>query len=615
MRLTRIEFNGYKRLAQTSCNVDGKLIAFVGPNEAGKSSVLEALAWLDAENDKPLPVEFRARDRPTLNRVPVVSATYTLDDDDREGMRILGIAGSPGIFKISKFADGRVETELSPAARWSAHIFEDAGTALRVESARLTSADERRGRIESMISLLDRGPDVRWTASEISQLAEVSNAPEVDSVAGLLAAVLRAGSGHNLALRVAGDTRPRFRLFDKTDHELKPSYDLLDRTLKEHVPAGLHNLLTMAGLDVEFLLEMIEDYSAADVYQELKRANDRILRAVQEGWRQSPLTVRLGLDGSVLRIFIDELTRGGMTSVAERSDGLRTFIALAGFLHTMPPNDAILLIDEAETHLHLDAQADLMGMLLQQDVANQILYTTHSPGCLPPDLGTGIRLVAPSTRKPETSELRNDFWANEGPGFSPLLFKMGASAAAFSACRYAVIAEGPTEMVLLPTLIKLATGEPHLLYQVAPGLANAPADDARLGEVAARTAYLVDGDAGGASKKAQLVTAGVQADHVLSLPSGQAVEDLLTAASHLGAINAHFVDCGLKHRVRAADLDVGRTRGKAVSDWCRANKINPPGKTVIASRLVNNPDQIELEPEGAAFLKDLHAKLTEILKL
>jgi len=46
MRLTKVEITGYKRLAHASCNPDGRLIALLGPNEAGKSSVLEALAWL-----------------------------------------------------------------------------------------------------------------------------------------------------------------------------------------------------------------------------------------------------------------------------------------------------------------------------------------------------------------------------------------------------------------------------------------------------------------------------------------------------------------------------------------------------------------------------------------
>ena len=63
------------------------------------------------------------------------------------------------------------------------------------------------------------------------------------------------------------------------------------------------------------------------------------------------------------------------------------------------------------------------------------------------------------------------------------------------------------------------------------------------------------------------------------------------------------------------DLTEGKTRGKAVSEWCAQRGITPPGKTVIANRLVNNPDQINLELSAVAFLKDLHLKLTDVLKL
>lgn len=97
------------------------------------------------------------------------------------------------------------------------------------------------------------------------------------------------------------------------------------------------------------------------------------------------------------------------------------FLASGGW--QVPP---VLLIDEAETHLHFDAQADLVSVLLKSVDAEQVLYSTHSPGCLPSDLGTGIRLV---TRDPEdaASLIKSDFWAGQEPGFAPLLFAMGAA--------------------------------------------------------------------------------------------------------------------------------------------------------------------------------------------
>ncbi|NED97125.1 hypothetical protein G1H11_17645 [Phytoactinopolyspora alkaliphila] len=54
MKCTEIHFEGYKRLAKAKCNVSPRLLAFVGQNEAGKSSVLGGLAWLTEEGETAL---------------------------------------------------------------------------------------------------------------------------------------------------------------------------------------------------------------------------------------------------------------------------------------------------------------------------------------------------------------------------------------------------------------------------------------------------------------------------------------------------------------------------------------------------------------------------------
>src|SRR5206468_181099 len=96
--------------------------------------------------------------------------------------------------------------------------------------------------------------------------------------------------------------------------------------------------------------------------------------------------------------------------------------------------------------------ADLVRAFEQQSLAAKIIYTTHSAGCLPSDLGTSVRVVEPI---PDTdrSRIRNDFWGTSA-GFSPLLMAMGASALAFTPTRRAVLAEGPSDLLLLPSLLK-----------------------------------------------------------------------------------------------------------------------------------------------------------------
>ena len=167
--------------------------------------------------------------------------------------------------------------------------------------------------------------------------------------------------------------------------------------------------------------------------------------------------------------------------IDQRSDGLRQFVALRAYVAleeaTVKP---VLLIDEAETHLHYDAQADLVQVLEEQDDVAKVVYTTHSAGCLPRDLGTGIRAIVPTYRESDgersqtdDSEVVNRFWTH-GRGFSPILIAMGASVLAFASTRKAVIAEGMSDAMLLPTLIREATGADHLEYQVAPTLLKHP---------------------------------------------------------------------------------------------------------------------------------------------
>jgi predicted ATP-dependent endonuclease of OLD family len=302
-----------------------------------------------------------------------------------------------------------------------------------------------------------------------------------------------------------------------------------------------------------------------------------------------------------------------VTDIGERSDGLRTFVALAAFLasggYKVPP---ILLIDEAETHLHYNAQADLVGVLLKSIDATQVFYTTHSPGCLPSDLGTGIRLITPDPAHGDASIIKNNFWQGEEPGFAPLLYAMGAGAAAFSMCRKAVLAEGPSDMILLPSLIRRATGERDLEYQVAPGLANAHAFGMRIEEVAAKVVYLTDGDGGGAKHRKDLVDAGVSGDRIFQLRHGTAAEDLVNRDDYVTVVNGLLREMNTARTVTTADLPRDKTVAKALADWGEANRIRQPSKVEVAYALLRF-DGLRLTAGSKTSLRRLHEQFMAAL--
>lgn len=60
-------------------------------------------------------------------------------------------------------------------------------------------------------------------------------------------------------------------------------------------------------------------------------------------------------------------------------------------------------------------------------------------------------------------------------------------------------------------------------------------------------------------------------------------------------------------------LDDHVTISRAVHDWCDEHGIARPGKVAVASRLMHDPGQLRLTPEGTDALRALHGVLSSIL--
>lgn len=659
MRLSTIEFNGYKRLDRASCNVDGHTIAFIGPNESGKSSVLHGLAWLtdDDRDDPALSLrEQNRRMRPDSDAL-VVRARYRLAPDDLEALRNLNIDVSAPIdaktvteFRFSRRKDGGYVTGLSTTVTRNRVPFAKAFDALsKVELARTNALDLLDEHdVEDLEAVVREAqvaidPDnLNWNTERVAGCQEVLTRfqsvierinqidvrsakltrirRDVEKALPLFRAAAEAGELDDPAdsMRDLLTSRvPKFVLFSDDDRDLAESYNLSDEGVRSQTPAPLRNLLTVAGATAEEVWSAIASGDPATMRTLGRRMNETLSSRLEPMWTQSKLTIELALNrGGILEVNIQELDSPDftVTPIAERSDGLRTFLGLVCFLIAadleIPP---VLMIDEAERNLHYDAQADLVRVLTRELQVHKVIYTTHSPGCLPLDLGTGIRVVARRSDDPATSTLENNFWTKEEPGFSHLLFAMGAEAAAFSAFRRAVLAEGVSEMILLPTLLRNATGGSQLDFQVAFGLSNLSAPRA-ISSVALITTFLVDGDKSGSDKKEQLVTAGVPKGHVFQLPKGKAIEDLVDSATYLRTVNEFLAEQGKS--IPAGALAKDTTIAKAVDDYAKAHLSMPGGVShkIIATRLALLGDDLPLSAVGRRFLSDLRPKLEDAFK-
>ena len=549
MELISISIKGWRRFKnKVTLQTNGKLVAMLGANEAGKTSVLRALNFLDSDWEA---------DNSDISRggkvedVEVVGY-YFLGSEDREKA---GLA-SPTRAVLTKRASGKgtFNLEPRPPLRDQTLRVDTKKQAMRAaahQKFRESVDQEIIDALDSIISILSvDDEDLASEAVEaIKSLAsrwpalELFRAPKFAQTLGVSLNELHGFEAQDnpwkRAMKAIQGTFPAILLFTQEHRDLERQY-VIDSLLAE-VPVAFENLASVAGLKIQVLAAAINAGSAAEIETIRTRANKNLRRKFQQFWRQSGVWPALAINGRTIDVLIEN-EGDQFTALAERSDGLRQFIALQAFAMRERKGKPILLIDEAETHLHYDAQADLIQMLYKQEVASKVIYTTHSAGCLPEDLGNGVRLVTPTPKALETSSIVNRFWGAKEPGFSPLLIGMGASTLAFFPTRKALMVEGETEMLLLPSMLREILGLDSLGFQIVPGLSKANKSQLPVNaNGSSHIHYLVDGDEGGASLKKELLKNNVAENDIFMLASPDKsacqIEDFLDTPLLVSAVN------------------------------------------------------------------------------
>jgi predicted ATP-dependent endonuclease of OLD family len=662
MRLIEAELSGYKRFAaENRMDLDGDLICIVGPNASGKSSFLNALVHFNTDNDFNETERTRAEQGQTLP--PALRITFELEKGDREALSEFPEAANAKRLFVFKRDDGgdrtyridpRPERDLDQRRALRAHLEEfqnspwlekhgepgeeEAGEPAEtrtsallneaieiadldletLEGASLDSLTALQGRLQEIVAgdrLADAQEDIpqkyQGLPDELERLIESE----------------RINSPHRRAIAALTPRVPLFLKFDDAARDLGARYDL-----NAAPDDAITNLLSLAGIDWEGLGEVANSDNRGWRLTFIDQANKKLEAEITEAWGQLPLTVRLSLEGTELTVVM-EMEAEDYIEIDQQSDGLRQFVALRSFIASQAGDvSPIVLIDEAETHLHYDAQAEVVTVFEEQNEAAQIIYTTHSAGCLPRDIGVGLRGITPTTalvdgkeRPTDHSQIVNEFWLRDY-GFSPVLIAMGAGAFAFSSVSKAVMTEGFTDALLLPSLFREALGQPRLGYQVVPRFAGvAPGEIPNFDLVAARLAVLADGDAGGADHKKTLQKQGLSNEQIFFLGgpgSGLSLEDLIDEEIYRQAVNDELKEH--KPDLRFTDPLPNKGRSKTVERWA-ANEKSSDGqaiklsKAAVAQRVLNQRKKDGkkkrlLSADHKQTLKDLDTEIKDFLK-
>ena len=609
MELRNARIECYRRFVDETVRLNENLIAVIGPNEAGKSSFLEALEELNSE--EPIDDYNATRER---DCTPSISVTFVLQEHEQERFEsMLGVSELTQ-WTLTKTQDGTITVDYrgdvthdKEPRQEMLQLIEDVEELESVQNhGRSSKKKKRRQSIKTVKELLQSEEDylgdtkigkIEKLSDRLQDVADNSDEQEskIDTTVEQLIELAeheRQCPVHQVKQELK-KSRPKFISFTEEDRKLRNRYNL-DKHGSDP-PSAVKSLAELADLNLTELVNDVKEGRQWNVRSLTDGANEKLEDYFSKSWVNEEVVPKLNIDNNILHIHVQTKDEDGYSPIEERSVGLQWFVALVAFLHTKgAEKNPILLVDEAEQHLSYDAQASLIEVLESQQLADTVIYTTHSAGCLPSDLGRGVRPILPKENT-EESNIKNSFWREEQEGFSPLMMSMGLSSFSFTVARNALIGEGPCECLLLPSLIRQAVGVDELRYQVAPGASNIEPDapEGLLSE-AGQTAFIVDSDDGGMNLRENLIDAGADNEHLFTYSEEEPVilEDLVDPEILTEAVNEELETWqSEEYGSGGAEFDTSYLpeygRIAAINEWCNNNGYDEIQKTTLSQRLAD----------------------------
>ena len=566
MRLTKARVRKYRSIRDSELfDVESTKTILVGPNEAGKTALLEALQQLNAPKDVRGFDPLRDYPRSEYNdittkkvlpkNVTVVEGHFALDSDDQEavpegfrnctfvvGRRLDNRAWHrlDGGAEIPKYKD--VQKDLLQLAT---HVGGRIRMAPDDKQPSVSLRDELAGVTSKWAedTLIDKGKAGKigdWLAIAYPWVDE-SNETEGrrhDRIKQAICVAERKAE----ALAVLYRRRPVLVLFSNY-FRVKPRIHLshlADRiennTLDdEHYDHGNNCLLRLLGFSARELSDLggtkepnPGDTKALERYRsqldnrtyQLNAASVKLTKEIRKVWmpdqkRAEADKLRVLADGQYLKVVVED-DLGVEIELDQRSEGFQWLVSFFVVFFAEAQNEynnAILLLDEPGLSLHGLKQREFRETVSRLAETNQTLYTTHSPFLVGPEELDLVRVLEMNDREVGT-KVHTRLTAQDTAALLPLQEALGYDLAqSLFTAKKNLILEGLTDywyVQALADMLRAAGGaelNQHIALVPAGGAGKVVYFATILHAHRLKVAALLDSDAAGnqAAKQETLV--------------------------------------------------------------------------------------------------------------
>ena len=449
MRLVKARVQNYRSIRDTGeFSVEPDKTIMVGPNEAGKTAILQALQQLKRPEGvkklNPLRDYPRAlysdlaRGKVKASEVPICTGTFLLDEEDQ---RLVPFKlRQPGLcFNLTVYLNDRKlwflnNSPIVPTyrllkpdlARLVAHL--DRGVADGGPQTHTTKLASLTGDLkdDQQIYGAESKALSSWLEAVFAQVDE-DNGKEV-ARHQRLSDLLSEWRGYGEACQQLYDAMPAFVLFSNI-FRVRPNIHLGHLAARlasgvmddDQYDYGNFCLLKLLGFTADELSKLgtVSDPTQGDVaalekYREqldkrnyqLNAASVSLSSEIKRVWNPNESKgeaskLRLVADGQYLKVVVEDSV-GVEVELDQRSEGFQWIVSFFVVFFSEAEGkhaNSILLLDEPGLSLHALKQREFRGTLTRLSEQNQTIYTTHSPFLVGPDELDRVRVVEMTSRE------------------------------------------------------------------------------------------------------------------------------------------------------------------------------------------------------------------------
>jgi predicted ATP-dependent endonuclease of OLD family len=335
MILKSIQISNYRSIENIEFDIEklndnSYTYGLIGINEAGKSSILKALALKDTIDPSfLLPKDFRDKNKPII-----IKYLYALDEEE---------------------------------VKYYKEVLEIGLDALLVTQIELIDLNN----IEITLTLYT--PDITQKQLDIN----IKGLPEDEEQKEQILQVLRADISLNTHKVIFWTSEDRYLI--------SQPISLADFNVDPNISIPLKNSFALAGIqNIQDRLAQISD--STDTEQLEEELGKAVTKHINRVWPQHPIKITFKIGDGFFNFHIkDKGAEGKAKTADQRSDGFKQFISFLLTISAESINEqlikTILLLDEPETHLHPQAQEELLKELINitnTDKGNIVFFATHS---------------------------------------------------------------------------------------------------------------------------------------------------------------------------------------------------------------------------------------------